>query len=541
MKQISAVARESTASEAIISNDGRVKRRIPNYETVVINIAEDDESSSNVLGAINDYAEIPVLLDSVEIGHQSNVSSKKNGLLVLGVIVFITFLWSMYSLFFLQDTQRAVPPEQPTPSATYNIDHTQKIKQLSDLILQDNNWDDLRLNSILQHWNNLNAFEHKELKSLSWFQHFKYTLGQQVKQFSKTETSSTLSPENTNLHKLAVAIEAINQHGQQIEKTNGSDKYEALVDAIKNEIAEAEVSSKQSKQSIESEEKLNSMLRQELATPHEESNRITVTDAAINILLGKYQTAYENGNLSDILNLFGLDLSTDASNQLIANFENVFRNTSKRSINFYDYSWEPTANGAVITSQYNAMLEFANKRSTQHIVTSVKIIARQKGNLLQISSFELQNSKVSAIAPKLDLSEEIEPLKNSESITEIPNAAQLQDLTTQLVSAYETGDIDRFTALFSADAKTNDRMNLAGVREDYNQLFQTSTDRQMFIQNLKWVDVANGAKGTGDLEVIVLSNNTNTVYNMKGKIQIVAQRMNGKTLITHLYHIERKQ
>lgn len=541
MKQISAVARESTASEAIISNDGRVKRRIPNYETVVINIAEDDESSSNVLGAINDYAEIPVLLDSVEIGHQSNVSSKKNGLLVLGVIVFITFLWSMYSLFFLQDTQRAVRPEQPTPSATYNIDHTQKIKQLSDLILQDNNWDDLRLNSILQHWNNLNAFEHKELKSLSWFQHFKYTLGQQVKQFSKTETSSRLSPENTNLHKLAVAIEAINQHGQQIEKTNGSDKYEALVDAIKNEIAEAEVSSKQSKQSIESEEKLNSMLRQELATPHEESNRITVTDAAINILLGKYQTAYENGNLSDILNLFGLDLSTDASNQLIANFENVFRNTSKRSINFYDYSWEPTANGAVITSQYNAMLEFANKRSTQHIVTSVKIIARQKGNLLQISSFELQNSKVSAIAPKLDLSEEIEPLKNSESITEIPNAAQLQDLTTQLVSAYETGDIDRFTALFSADAKTNDRMNLAGVREDYNQLFQTSTDRQMFIQNLKWVDVANGAKGTGDLEVIVLSNNTNTVYNMKGKIQIVAQRMNGKTLITHLYHIERKQ
>ncbi|WP_455366729.1 nuclear transport factor 2 family protein, partial [Kaarinaea lacus] len=114
-------------------------------------------------------------------------------------------------------------------------------------------------------------------------------------------------------------------------------------------------------------------------------------------------------------------------------------------------------------------------------------------------------------------------------------------LTTQLVTAYETGDIDRFTSLFSEDAKTNDRIALQGIRQDYAKLFTTTSDRQMFIQNLKWVDAEIGAKGFGDLEVVVLSPNSNNVYSMKGKIQIVAQLLDGKTKITHLYHIEHQK
>ena len=63
----------------------------------------------------------------------------------------------------------------------------------------------------------------------------------------------------------------------------------------------------------------------------------------------------------------------------------------------------------------------------------------------------------------------------------------------------------------------------------------------MFIQNLKWNNEKIGAKGTGDLEVVVLSDEGNPVYSMEGKIQIVAQKIDHDVKITHLYHIEREK
>lgn len=536
-------ARESSASEAVVTKDGRIQRRNRNYETVVINIAEGSASANaNKVTAINDdYADIPVLLDSVEVDQESRVKTSKPGIWILGSIVVITFLWSMYSLFFMQQQEPVSASLPATTSAAYEVDHAQKIKQLSDLILRDNDWNDSRLTAISQHWNKLKASDRQNLNDLSWFQHFNYEIKAQLKEQAELMAASHPALRNTTLHKLAITMGIKNSEGQELGIAGGSAKYQKLVDAIKNEIAEAELSSKQSQKSADSEEKLNTLLRQKLGAPSQASNSKPVTDVAIKSLLDKYKTAYESGNLTAISELFGLDLTAGVGKPLRGNFENVFRNTAKRSINFYDYSWEPDANGTIINSKYNAMLEFANKKGTQHIVSTAKIVASQKGERLVITSFELLDSNVSAIAAKLDLSEESQAILGNQQTVAIPNAAQLQDLTTQLVTAYEAGNIEKFIALFSEDAKTNDRIDLSGIREDYSQLFQTTTDRQMFIQNLQWTDASIGAKGIGDLEVVVLSNNTNTVYTMKGKIQIVAQQLDGKTRITHLYHIERQK
>ncbi|WP_455207735.1 hypothetical protein [Kaarinaea lacus] len=542
MNPRNATVRESTASEAVVSIDGRVKRRIPNYETVVINIAEGNKAA-NFSNAINDnYADIPILLDSVEVDHESSVSIKKRGVLILGLIVVITFLWSMYSIFFIQKEQQAPLPLQATATAVYETNHIHKIKQLSDLILQDNDWNNSRLTSILQHWNKLDTSEHKSLNGSSWFQHFKYVISQQIKQHTKIVASTNVVVNKSPLILLAVAFGITNTNGHQLDNADGSTKYQALVESIKSEIAEAELSSKQSQQSTESEATLNTLLRQELAAPNEIGNTLTVSQQEVKALLNKYKEAYESGNLSVISNLFGTSKSNSNENNLTNNFENIFKNTSKRSINFYDYSLEVTPNGAIIKTKYNGMLEFTNNKGTQHIVANAKIVATQNNSIIQIASFELLDSKVSVVTPTLNIpSENANTRKLANPISQIPNAAQLQDLTTKLVTAYETGDIELFSSLFSRDAKTNDRINLEGIREDYALLFQSSSDRQMFIQNLRWTDASNGAKGIGDLEVIVLSNHTNTVYSMKGKIQIVAQQLDGNILITHLYHIERQK
>jgi hypothetical protein len=543
MQQRTATAHESNASEAIVSIDGRIQRRIPNYETVVINISDSNETSAARKAINDDFANIPVLLDSVAISNETSFVRKKHGTFILGTVVSITFLWSMYSLFFLQKAE-IDSNSQPLPvSSTYEINHQQKLKQLSELVLQDNDWNNSRINSILEHWSNLETPEQTQLTESAWFQHFTFAISQQIKQQDMIAATVDRSLENDPLLQLAIAMGISKENGLSAETSASRGKYQALVDQIKNEIAAAESSAKTAQQTMESEATLNNLLREKFAASNQQpssNSALPITDVEITALLESYKEAYESGNLNALSELFGVNTSSDAENQLITNFENVINNTAKRYINFYEFTWQPDTDGLVISTKYNAMLEFTGKKGTQHIVATAKIIAAQKAKHMQIASFQVLDSQVSAVSNTLDIPSEDKSIPEIEPATiNIPNAAQLQDLTTQLVTAYETGDIDHFASLFSSDAKTNDRLDLNGIREDYRQLFQSTTDRQMFIQNLQWTDASIGAKGIGDLEVIVLSNNTNTVYSMKGKIQLVVQRLDGKTLITHLYHIER--
>jgi hypothetical protein len=153
---------------------------------------------------------------------------------------------------------------------------------------------------------------------------------------------------------------------------------------------------------------------------------------------------------------------------------------------------------------------------------------------LKIDRLELLDRKVNVITPELNLASAGKSLK-----PEGPTAAELQDIVTRLIGAYESGDIKMLASLFAKDAATNDRNGLKNIEEDYNKLFTSTSSRQMFIQGMKWSHGANYAKGSGDLEAIVFAQSDEPVYAMKGKIQIVAKRIDDKVLITHLYHIER--
>ena len=118
-----------------------------------------------------------------------------------------------------------------------------------------------------------------------------------------------------------------------------------------------------------------------------------------------------------------------------------------------------------------------------------------------------------------------------------PTAAQLQDIVTQFISAYETGNLERFDSLFSVNAKSNDHTNLATIKQEYKELFATTSDRQLFINDLKWSFVENKAKGVGKLHALIVSKD-DSVRVVKGKIQFVAEKAGNKAIITHLYHYD---
>ena len=116
-----------------------------------------------------------------------------------------------------------------------------------------------------------------------------------------------------------------------------------------------------------------------------------------------------------------------------------------------------------------------------------------------------------------------------------PTAAQLQDMVTQFISAYEIGDLERFDSLFSINAKSNDHTNLATIKQEYQELFAATVDRQLFINDLNWSFVENKAKGVGKMHALIVSKD-DSVRVVTGKIQFVAEKAGNKAIITHLYH-----
>ncbi|WP_455218926.1 hypothetical protein [Kaarinaea lacus] len=544
MNHSSAALLSSTASEAIVSIDGRIKRRIPNYETIVLNISDKDHKFAAFDAVNDDFADIPVLLDPIETDKRQSVSSKRHGSTVFGAIIIITFFWSIYSIFFSPNeniSQLGDKAAQKFFGLVSKTDESKQLKKTVELMLHDNDWSNSRINSLLEHWSSLNKNEQQRLTNLVWFQHFIYAAQQKIKQLLQIESTPQSSLDKEPLIKLGSALGILDKKGQLLKNSDSSLKYQTLVDEIKQEIAQVETATKKDRHTFESEKKLNALLKQQLSAEQKPAPQIKVDKKAMLMLLTDYKRAYENGDLENMLKLFGVGSnSSQRASTLASNFENIFSNTSKRSINFYDYTWQVSDNSIIINSKYNGMLEFQNRKGTQHIVARAKIQVSQNDRQYTITSFELQDSTVNVVSPQIDLSRKpvAEPQNN---LPQIPNASELQDLTTQLVTAYETGDIEQFISLFSENAKTNDRDNLSGIKQDYIELFNSTSDRQMFIQDLRWSGESNSVKGTGDLEVTILSNSGNTVYSMNGKIQIVAQKTNNRVHITHMYHIEHKK
>ena len=533
----------ATTSEAVASTNSHVKRRIPNFETTVFNISDKNEAKVSFNATNDDFTDIPVLLNPIEGGNKITVTKKRRSVFLFASVIIATFIWSIYSIFFSsfdQLSQFGNRTAQQIISTLTSTNDTKQINKIVDRILRDNDWKNSLIISLLHHWKALDSNSQQQLLKQSWFQHFAYLARQKLKGYKNPKSEIVTLDSKEPLFKLGTILGILDDQGSFLKISSTSPKYQTLVNEIKQEIAQLETAAKKEPQVLNSESELNLILKQQLSIDRKPSNRILINKKDVQSLFEQYKNAYERGDMEKMLTLFGSrSLSKGSHSALMSNFENVFNNTSKRSINFYDFTWQVSENNITINSNYNGMLEFNNNKGTQHIVAQAMVKAIQKEDQLYITSFKLLDSKVNVVSPKLEISENNQ--FNTEAAAIItPTASELQDLTTRLITAYESGDIDKFVSLFSDDAKTNDRSDLLGIKKDYSELFSTTTDRQMFIQDLEWSKESAGAKGTGNLEVTILSDNGNTVYSMNGKIQIVAQKTDDKIRITHLYHIEHK-
>jgi hypothetical protein len=113
---------------------------------------------------------------------------------------------------------------------------------------------------------------------------------------------------------------------------------------------------------------------------------------------------------------------------------------------------------------------------------------------------------------------------------------ELRHITDEFVSAYESGNIITFTALFAENAVSNDDTDLKTIRKEYANLFATTSDRRMIIDGLKWDFADNIATGKGQLEVSVKSTGDAKFQTYSGTVQIVVEKHPDGAQISKLYH-----
>jgi hypothetical protein len=419
------------------------------------------------------------------------------------------------------------------------------LKRSADILLDSSKWRTSDINTFLGQWNFLNEEELQTVVSTAWYQLFAFNVKKRISQQQKLQNSNTINV-NQSLLTLGLVMGVMNQDSSsESNSVDGKSKYKQLLADLTSELKQAENLSNRPEKDLQNESDLNASMKEKYAFKKVEQTKSKHTPPGINHndiknITNSYTQAYVKGDMNLLARLFGAsNTNSEAYKQLSTNFNTTFNNTINRSINFYDQKSKISGNSAMVESKFNSSVEFKNGKGKQYTVAEVTMKLQKVNGKVTISRFNVLNRKVNVITNnRANISESS---NNVDDIVHFPTAAELQDITTQLVTSYETGDLKHFVSLFSKEIKTNDRIDLAGVTKDYSELFSTTSDRQMFIQNLKWNNEKIGAKGTGDLEVVVLSDEGNPVYSMEGKIQIVAQKIDHDVKITHLYHIEREK
>jgi CheY-like chemotaxis protein len=114
--------------------------------------------------------------------------------------------------------------------------------------------------------------------------------------------------------------------------------------------------------------------------------------------------------------------------------------------------------------------------------------------------------------------------------------AELTALVKKFVFVYQAGDIESFLSLFDDSIRTNDRSNKAGLREDYESLFKSTTLRQMVVGDVAWEVDDKQARGWSNFEVRIRNQGEDELKTYRGSLTFHVEKIDGRPKIVRLYH-----
>ena len=166
----------------------------------------------------------------------------------------------------------------------------------------------------------------------------------------------------------------------------------------------------------------------------------------------------------------------------------------------------------------------------------VKVAAANASGVMEskaTSKSKVVVAKASTVSSKKSVIEKSTP-SAIEQIT--VTKSELNNVLSQFARSYNKGDINRLMALFDDNAVTNDQKNKPGIKAEYDELFKTTSNRNIKIQSIHWNLSKDKAKGAAKFTVTVQPRGSDKTAQVQGSIEILAVKEDRGVFIKQLLH-----
>ena len=120
--------------------------------------------------------------------------------------------------------------------------------------------------------------------------------------------------------------------------------------------------------------------------------------------------------------------------------------------------------------------------------------------------------------------------------SQVISKKRLKNFITDFSLAYEEGNLDAFMTYFAADASTNDAANKAGIRKEYQALYDSTEMRVIDLDNVQWKIKKRKAIGKGDFTITVLGAGGGEMKSFSGLIKLEVVPVGKELKIKGMYH-----
>jgi hypothetical protein len=453
------------------------------------------------------------------------------------------------SLPFLADSASPSGPQSAIVHQTAPTSHnkpTQLVKKdvklLAEALMREPIWETHFVNRFTTQWITLSAQQKDKVKNTPWFDRFTDVFKKQIKFELARQSDGGNTAEIENRHRALVQL-AISLNIVRKPPTSLADLDKRLSPA------EAKRSKTKPKHSRQAKKSTVSKKRNTKSVPDRASKTIIKAASAVNRgeisgrdiveVIDQYIAAFEKGSSQQMLALFADDNMLKRPQTLKSvrtQYSDLFKHSEERWVEFRGLTWDKQGRQTRGKGKLRTSLRVLPGGDYKTVTTEVMIAMRKVNNVTRITDFELEDNSIFALAHSLEQNSAVKNL-SAKDRPKYPTQGELQDIVTQYVDSYQAGDISRIMELFASSTWTADPSGLKELRSDYADLFQSTSDRQVFISNIDWSFKNNKAMGTGDLVINLLSKQENKITKQKGKVRLIVEKNRRKARISHLFQI----
>ncbi|WP_455220438.1 YybH family protein [Kaarinaea lacus] len=487
----------------------------------------------------------------------------KEAVALLGTVgIFISMIYNNFNSPPIESGNGRVMmihSEQGKQSATLGL-RTQDIKLIAELMMEDNSWNKDLIDDFLAQWNHLSDYEKERIKQEDWYNRFSVMLSQQIKiarskaktgdvsaiynQQALLQLTDNLILGNSKEAKNALRKYASSDSDRSSTVSSRKDKQDSVAGKPSSQDKPASQPVQTAKINDKPEKTISSKSSEKNARNDSEHNRHRISRQEIEDVMNRFMVAFEAGHTKDLMALFPDDEYSSSYAELKKvkkDYKDLFRTSRDRRLDLSSFFWEHDFDEARGTAKYKAEIRGKASGADETVTANLDVTLRRLLGKVYITSFKLKNQEIVAHAVPQSGSkptksrQQIVSLKNKEK-PKHPTPAELQDLVTQYVTAYETGDVTELMHLFASATWTSSRTGLVEMKQNYQNLFTTTNGREMFVKDINWDFKGKKAMGTGEL-TLTYHTKDDKIVSQKGKIRFVATRNGDTVRFTQMFHI----